>query len=474
MTDDPRTPDDDLIRDALRAEAAGVHADADLLARIRTAAAPPPAWRRRTPLLAVAAAVVVVTGLAAVLLARDDDTVVLEHPELPEVASGDLRERLATLDRCQDLDGAAPPVVRVLVLVEPADDPDGAEARAAVEAHLASFGVSPARIHPAQLRTALIEADLVDPSSETLSTAATPFAYAFSVDTPGAATELVAALSDLPGVWVTSVTDCRDGSDRPATTETAVDPGPPEGDRPTVVALVREDGWLVLIDLETGEERELHSVGDPRDTSKEGGPYYIDSVDLSPDGEWIYYSTCCEPADGMTYRIPSSGGPVEYVSHGAYPRMSPDGRHVATAGSVYLYVQAVDDDADQPLTIEVGCCARHLAWSPDGSELALVHSTGAAGETPQVRRFTWDGTTLAEGDMGKPDNPGWFVMWMPDGMPVTSQGDPIADDRGRSQDGSYQWILWVDEEGVVKEQAGFQSGDVTPIPGLPRALAADW
>jgi hypothetical protein len=122
----------------------------------------------------------------------------------------------------------------------------------------------------------------------------------------------------------------------------------------------------------------------------------------------------------------------------------------------------------------VPCCPRSLAWSPDGTQLAVVTGSGAEGEIPQVLLFGWDGTTLTPMDMGKPDNPGWFVSWSPDGMPTTSSGRPIEDDRSLSQDSTYRWLLWVDESGVVREQAGQESGDRTPIVGLPEALTADW
>jgi hypothetical protein len=462
MTDDPRTPDDDLLRDALHAEADDVHADDALLARIRSATAPPSAWRRRTPLLAMAAAVVVVVGLAAILLTRDDgESVVLEEPSVTEPAGSGGTTTTIELTHHDEIvalfgcDGTSSAVVVVLV-----GGPEGSFA-AVQDALLAT---------PGRNGQELLKPKAV---AERLTAAGTP---ADEQDVPGAAVgwfasadealEARATLADLPGVLAVSTTDCTGSA--------------PTGEgRPTLVALVREDGWLVTVDLETGEQRELHTEGDPRQAEpglEEGGPYFIDAVDLSPDGQWIYFSTCCEPADGMTFRIPTEGGAVEEVGFGAYPRVSPDGRYVATAGSAYLYVRPTDDVGFdvQPALLEIGCCAKHLAWSPDGAELAFVFGTGADGETPQVRRFRWDGTALAESDMGKPDNPGRFALWMPDNTLNVSDGDPIADDRGRAQDASYEWILWVDEEGVVKEQAGFESGDITPIAGLPRALAADW
>lgn len=459
MTDHPRSPDDQ-IRDALHAGARDVHADDALLARIRTATAPPPAWRRRTPLLAMAAALVVIAGLAAMVLTRDDETVVLEEPDTTDphgTASTATTSGLAHHDEIVALfgcDGISPAVVVVLV-----GGPEGSFATVQ-DAMLAT----PGRTGEEVLKPKVV--------AERLTAAGTP---ADEQDVPGAvvgwfastdaAMEARATLADLPGVMAISTTDCAEGAAN-------------RGERPTLVALVRDDGWLVTVDLETGEQRELHTEGDPRRAEpglEEGGPYFIDAVDLSPDGDWIYFSTCCEPADGMTFRIPTGGGGVEEVGFGSYPRVSPDGRYVATAGSAYLYVRPTDDVGfdRQPSLLEIGCCARRLAWSPDGTELALVYGTGAEGETPQIRRFTWDGTTLAEADMGKPDNPGWFVLWNPDGMPVTFDGDPVADDRGLSQDRSFEWLLFVDEAGVVN--AGrFDTGDIPPVTGLPRAIAADW
>jgi FtsX extracellular domain len=293
---------------------------------------------------------------------------------------------------------------------------------------------------------------------------------AYVVDLAGGADETAvrADVSDLPGVFGIADIRCEPTD--------SVDP-PPFGQPPTLVALVREDGWLVTIDLATGQQRELHFVGDPNASSdgEEGGPYFIDSLDLSPDGQWVYFSTCCEPADGVTYRIPAAGGEPEEVGFGAYPRLSPDGRYLVTAGSAYLNILSTDDLGPQatPASVEVGCCAKRMAWSPDGSQVAVIHGTGAPDEPSQVLLFDWDGVTLSSGG-AEPAHPGSFVSWTPDGTLNISSGGPVDDDRGLSQDASYRWLLWVDEEGVVRQQAGHESGDRTILTDLPEALAADW
>lgn len=457
MTDHPR--DDDLLSSALHAEADDVHADDALLARIRSAIAPPSVWRRRTPMLAMAAAVVIVAGLAAILLTRDDgESVVLEEPDSgePDGSGGTTaaielahHDEIVALFGC---DGTSPTVVVVLV-----GGPQGA--LVAVQDALLAM--------PGRTSEEILKPQAV---AERLTTAGT---RAAAQDVPGAvvgwfasteaALEVRQTLADHPDVIAITTTDCTGSA-------------PTGGERPTLVALVREDGWLVTVDLATGEERELYTHGDPEALEaglEESGPSYIDGVELSPDGKWIWFSTCCEPASGNTYRIPATGGEPELMAVGAYPRISPDGGWVATGGSDFLIVAPTERGAAEPAGLQLDCCIRSLAWSPDGTEVAIVQGTGAEGGTPRVRRFTWDGTTLTEAETGKPDNPGWFVLWTPDGTLNVSDGQPIADDRGHSQDASYQWLLVVDEAGVVK--AGrFDTGDITPIPGLPEALAADW
>jgi hypothetical protein len=453
MTDDTAAPDDhdDLLRQVLRAEAAGVEASDDMLDRTLTAASRP-AVRPSRRLLAAAAVASIAIG-AGVAVARDGDRGLdtANDPSSTTSAPVDEGAALRSLFPCQAQD-----VARLSLFV----DADGAEAvRTALEADARTLAVVSASDEEVQAALAGTEQDGVLPS-----------ALSATFATADDELEVRSTIADLPGVSFLSTFDC---------SSAPIDPVG-DGERPGVVALVREDGWLVVVDLTTGEERELHFGGDPDAPpvgQEEGGPQFIDGVDLSPDGRWVYFSTCCEPASGTTYRISTDGGEPELVGHGAYPRVSPDGRFVATA-SVLVSVHRVDEidgsGTGSPAFVDVGCCARHLAWSPDASQLAFVGGTGAEGETPQVEVLAWDGTALSSADLGKPENPGSFVSWLPDGTPNIVSGGPAADDRSLSQDRSYTWILWVDEEGVVREQDGFEPSDRTPIEGLPEALAADW
>jgi hypothetical protein len=343
-------------------------------------------------------------------------------------------------------------------------DPDATtEEQGAILAVLSRDGRQPITATSEQVRDRLLGRYAEDPAAlAVIEASEIPAGIVVASPDPDADLALRGEVSDLPGVQQTVGTDCRDHT---------------SGERPTTVALVREDGWLVTVDLATGEERELHFVGDPEappSGQEEGGPQFIDSVEISPDGEWVYFSTCCEPAAGTTFRIPIGGGEPEQVSLGAYPRISPDGRFLATSHCLGIDVAPIDDPSAGRLH-EVDGCVSRLAWSPDGTQLAAVEGVGSTDAAPEVLLFDWDGAALTPADPGKPENPGQFVAWSPEGVSVTiSGGGSVDSSRSLAQDDSYRWLIWVDSEGVVREQAGVESGELPAIAGLPEALAADW
>ena len=261
--------------------------------------------------------------------------------------------------------------------------------------------------------------------------------------------------------------------DRPeGTTSTSV-ANPPVGARPTLVALVREDGWLITFDLATGEERELTSVGDPNASSEavEGSPYYIDSVDLSPDGDWVYYSTCCEPV-GNTYRIPVGGGTPEPVGIGDHPRVSPDGRYVAMAAGAALTVVDLQDLGSEPIVHGLDLIPWDLAWSRDSTQIAYTVNGGRSQGDAEIQVVDFDGASLMPADTGEPTTKGRFASWRPDGTLEVLAGDAIVSTRTVRQDAGFTWTLWVDQAGRLLAQAA--GADPTPIDGVPPALAADW
>ena len=459
MSDLTPDPTDDRVRAALAAEAEGVTAGPELLARIQAAAAATPPSRRIAPWLLVAAVSALVVGLAATLLTDDGGQKVNAAGD-PTSTSTTTSDPTATdpAEAITNVGCVSGVDADVHVYFHPDVDPADRDAAVAVlqsdpRVQQTSFYGADAVL--AEFRELFADEPLLV-EAVTADVLPTRLSIKLHADADAAAVRQDA--DDLAGVYDSVIPDCAAGT----------------ADRPALMALVREDGMLVTIDLATGAETELYTAGDPREEI-EGGAYSIDSVELSPDGAWIYFSTCCEPAVGTTFRIPTAGGEPEQVGFGAYPRVSPDGRVVATAGSESLFVFDASAPGSEPIaTLAVPCCSSRLAWSPDGTRLALVNGTGAPGELREVLAFTWDGATLTPADLGKPENPGSFISWMPDGTPVTSSGGPIDDERSLSLNATYTWLLWVDEEGVVREQDGHETGDRLPIAGLPEAIAADW
>ncbi len=463
MSDHTLDPHDEILRAAMEAEAVDVEAGPELLDRVRTAAAAP-SHPRVAPWLLAAAAIVAVVGIGAVLL-RDDDQSVDSSNDPTSTTTTEVQppyaiELLPLRVPC--VGGEA--LDLAIYLRSDATDADVDALGRALEAD--SRVTSARYLDHETVRKAMVAR--IDGLPEVLmSLELAPSGYVVDLADGVDETALRGEIADRAGVFGTFDIACE------LAEPTDV---PPTGEPPTFVTLVREDGWLMTIDLKTGEQRELHFVGDPTGSSdvEEGGPYFINSVDLSPDGQWVYFSTCCEPVGGNTYRIPTQGGEPELFAVGSAPRVSPDGRYLATGAGEMAIVTAIDGPRGNGTALEVECCTRSLAWSPDGTQLAVVNGTGAPGETAQVLVFGWDGAVLTPKDIGKPDNPGAFASWTPDGTLTISGGGSVADDRSLSQDRSYGWLLWVDEAGVVRQQAGQESGDRPPIDRLPKALAADW
>ena len=160
---------------------------------------------------------------------------------------------------------------------------------------------------------------------------------------------------------------------------------------------------------------------------------------------------------------------------GAYPRVSPDGRYVATASGVGRDRHAARRPVATPSTSRRSSAAPGgSAWSPDGRQLAGVRHAAGTGRRPQVLLFDWDGTSLTPADPGKPDNPG-----------SSSPGRPTARSHQRRWTGRRRpqpqpgRQLRAGSSGSTRREwcasrPALESGDRPPIEGLPEALAADW
>lgn len=283
---------------------------------------------------------------------------------------------------------------------------------------------------------------------------------------------------DQPDGTTTSTTACVED---PVANPPCGDATVGDAERPSLLVYVREDGWIVTRDLVTGDEHEIVTEGDPRDTDVEGvGSFGIDDVELSPDGRWIYYSTCCEPAVGETKRISIDGGEPEIVGYGYAPRVSPDGRFVAVLGIEAVWVYAAEEiqaDPGEPFTermaeLSVPSSPVQLAWSPSGTRLAYVEASDGLVTRRVVR---WDGSTFTPDPAFLPDHDAAVLAWNPLEQLTTFTSAEVEDDRGAATDPSGRWLLRIDRDGVVR----YVDWEEFPrhrllADDLPPVVDADW
>lgn len=263
-------------------------------------------------------------------------------------------------------------------------------------------------------------------------------------------------------------------------------PGSTTAERPDLVVLVDRGGRLVAVDLETGEERVLYDeVGAPPTRGD-----FIGGIDVSPDGEWAYFTVLTDTAGQTAYRIPTAGGEPEVVGSGAGVQVSPDGHWLAlSSGEVVTVVPSDGSGAfggggpvastNRPVFGFGGTIAR-MRWSSDGRQLAYVVDQGDAGTVALVIAVRAGDGTVALGepeviipDPSQPGEPaGVFVGWSPEGEPIVL-GPALNVYRSLAQDASGQWLLWLTAEGTLHADE-WASDEVATIQDVPLALAADW
>jgi hypothetical protein len=196
----------------------------------------------------------------------------------------------------------------------------------------------------------------------------------------------------LPGDGGDEQVDVADGSD-PGPTQTTEAPSTTAPDttgttggprdpaelppRPDVLVGVTEDGRLVVIDVDTGEElRELWALADPTaplPDDAEIAPNHIAGVALHPNGRDVFVETCCEPAGGSIFTLAidgSTGEPTRPTHSGYGMDVSADGRWLAAMSTNLLLLQDLEGDDTRSFDLgEEGFEYARVAVNDDGTEV---------------------------------------------------------------------------------------------------------
>jgi hypothetical protein len=182
---------------------------------------------------------------------------------------------------------------------------------------------------------------------------------------------------------------------------------------PVVIVAHDSQHRLVVVDVVSGETiRVLDTFDDPDAPAPEGEPAgmgrYLGGFTVAPDGQSVYFETCCEPAVGEVFRVSIDGGEPERVTYGTSPTISPDGTRLAVIdiGGIKVIDLASGEETRYPVADNVAYVAlAHPAWSPDGTMLAIERYDESV-DQGRVVLVTFDGaedvlnaaSTIAEAD----------------------------------------------------------------------------
>ncbi len=148
---------------------------------------------------------------------------------------------------------------------------------------------------------------------------------------------------------------------------------------------------------------------------------YIETLSVSPDGQWLLYSSDLANNTNL-FRLPLAGGEPQQLTTGSaddfYPVTSPDGKEVAfhsfRSGSRDVYVMPLDGGAVQQVT-HTPRQEGVADWSPDGRAL-VFKDMATGGGVWLVRRDK-------SGHWGEPVQRlagGGFAVWSPDGRALAA------------------------------------------------------
>ena len=145
--------------------------------------------------------------------------------------------------------------------------------------------------------------------------------------------------------------------------------------------------------------------------------------DVSPDGQWLAFSSRMNVEDLFVSRVDGSG--LRQLTDDQYrdrgPRWSPDGKRLAfhsNRGGGQIWTMAADGGGLQRLTHFTNAAPLQPVWSPDGQRLAITFLATAAERPPKILVLgkPWGESSLESlPSLGSPGESLSLNSWSPDG-----------------------------------------------------------
>jgi len=205
--------------------------------------------------------------------------------------------------------------------------------------------------------------------------------------------------------------------------------------------------------------------GNARTHITEGAQRDIEAT-VSPDGQWIYFSSDRLPGGRYTiWRMPGVGrggmtkitdSPSSVIDTEA--AVSPDGKKLAytswPVGGKSPQVWIANSDGS--LATQVCGVGHSPCWSPDGTKIAYAKPDAAGRE--KIWKINLDGTEDTRVIMGEGDYAELYPVWVPDGKRIIYACDQAA------IEGEHNFDIWIVKvDGSVTTQLTFDgSYDTRP------------
>ncbi len=202
------------------------------------------------------------------------------------------------------------------------------------------------------------------------------------------------------------------------------------------ILLADSDGRLLLLDIASGQKIVLSQPGIYRPADSIGPVHLWAPIRLSPNGQWL---TVPQLDTQGTWLINlDSTAQTKLCSSAVNLIWSPDSHHIAfhdpnSASPETVYFQDVTGEGEAQALARLDGKVLALAWSPDGSQIAVVHSLEPV--QAQIALRPWEGLV------------GIALVRIPSGeikklaqVPVAATG-ATAGDLAWSPDGQEVWFL---------------------------------